>query len=79
VSTNICVVEAPRSLAVGVIHVYRWIVSPFLGPACRYEPTCSHYAEQAIRRHGLIKGAWLGFRRLLRCHPLGGSGFDPVP
>lgn len=71
--------EAPRLAAVGVIRTYRWIISPLLGPACRFEPTCSHYAEQAIRRHGLIRGARLSLRRILRCHPLGESGFDPVP
>jgi len=69
-------VRAP--LIVG-IRAYRWLISPLLGPACRFEPTCSHYAELAVERHGAAYGAWLALRRLARCHPLGGSGFDPVP
>lgn len=73
------VAALPGEAAVGLIHVYRWLLAPWLGPACRYEPSCSRYAEQAIRRYGLLRGAWLGLRRLLRCHPLGGSGYDPVP
>ena len=54
-------------------------ISPWLRPACRYEPTCSAYADQAVRKHGAARGSWLALRRLLRCHPWGGSGFDPVP
>ena len=54
-------------------------ISPWLGPACRYEPTCSAYAAQAVKEHGAARGSWLALRRLLRCHPWGGSGYDPVP
>jgi hypothetical protein len=54
-------------------------VSPWLGPACRFEPTCSAYAAQAVTKHGAARGSWLALRRLLRCHPWGGSGYDPVP
>ena len=61
------------------IRLYQVLISPWLGPACRYEPTCSCYAEEAIFRHGLWRGAWLAGWRLARCHPFGGSGFDPVP
>ena len=61
------------------IQLYRWVLAPWLGPACRFEPTCSRYAEAAVERHGAIRGGWLAVRRLARCHPLGGSGFDPVP
>jgi putative membrane protein insertion efficiency factor len=68
-----------RRLPVAAIHVYRWLLAPLLGPACRFEPSCSRYAEESIRRHGLARGGWLGLKRLLRCHPLGGSGYDPVP
>ena len=63
----------------GVIRVYRTVVSPALTPACRYTPTCSAYAEEAVQRHGARRGAWLALRRLLRCHPWGGTGYDPVP
>jgi hypothetical protein len=62
-----------------LIRAWQVGVSPWLGPACRYEPTCSVYAEQAVRKHGAVRGSWLGLRRLLRCHPWGGSGYDPVP
>jgi hypothetical protein len=62
-----------------VIRVYRIAISPWLAPACRYTPTCSAYAEEAVRRYGAARGAWLAARRLLRCHPWGGTGYDPVP
>jgi uncharacterized protein len=62
-----------------LIRLYQLTISPSLGPVCRYSPSCSHYAYEAIERHGLIKGVWLGIRRLLRCRPMGGSGYDPVP
>ncbi len=65
--------------ALKVISFYQRAISPSLGNLCRYEPSCSHYAYEAIERHGLLKGSWLGFRRLSRCHPLGGRGHDPVP
>ncbi len=62
----------------GVIHFYQaW--SATRPPTCRFSPTCSHYTEQAITEHGFVSGAWLGFRRICRCHPWGSSGFDPVP
>ena len=62
-----------------LIHLYQNAISPSLGPLCRYEPSCSHYAEEAIVLHGLLKGGWLGLRRLSRCRPYGGRGYDPVP
>lgn len=67
-----------RSLAVLVVG-YRWFVSPVLGTNCRYCPSCSEYAMEALRAHGAGWGAWLVLRRLARCHPWGGSGYDPVP
>jgi putative membrane protein insertion efficiency factor len=63
----------------GAIGFYRRAISPGLPPSCRFTPTCSAYAEEAIQRHGAARGAWLASRRLLRCHPFGGSGYDPVP
>ena len=58
---------------------YKLAISPWFGAACRYHPTCSAYAEEAIRLHGPIRGVWLGARRIARCHPWGRSGYDPVP
>ena len=63
----------------GFIRGYQLILSPVLPPACRYWPSCSNYAAEAIARHGAARGSWLALRRLLRCHPWGGSGIDPVP
>lgn len=62
-----------------LIWLYRYAVSPLLGANCRFEPTCSEYANQALRRHGGFKGGWLALKRICRCHPWGGSGYDPVP
>ncbi|HJB83976.1 MAG TPA: membrane protein insertion efficiency factor YidD [Candidatus Alistipes merdigallinarum] len=62
-----------------LIWVYRNCISPFTPPSCRFTPTCSQYCAEALRKHGLIRGGYLGIRRLLRCHPWGGSGYDPVP
>lgn len=62
-----------------LIRAYQQVVSPYLPPACRYTPTCSEYAVEALRKHGAGRGSWLAVRRLLRCHPWGGSGYDPVP
>jgi putative membrane protein insertion efficiency factor len=62
-----------------VIGGYRRFISPALPAACRYVPSCSAYAEEALTRHGAARGTWLTLRRLLRCHPFGGHGYDPVP
>ena len=61
------------------IRFYQRFISPLTPPACRYTPTCSQYALEAIRKHGPFRGLWLAVRRILRCHPWGGSGYDPVP
>lgn len=63
----------------GLVLGYRWLISPLLGPRCRYLPTCSEYALTALARHGALAGGWLTLKRLGRCHPWGGSGYDPVP
>ena len=65
--------------AVRKIKIYQNGISPFLPPSCRYTPTCSQYCLEALRKHGLFKGGYLGIKRLLSCHPWGGSGYDPVP
>jgi len=61
------------------IYIYRWCISPMMPPTCRFTPTCSAYALEAIKRHGPLLGLYLALKRLLRCHPWGGSGYDPVP
>jgi uncharacterized protein len=61
------------------IKFYKLCISPLLPPSCRYTPTCSEYAMIAIRKYGVLKGGWLAFKRIMRCHPWGGSGYDPVP
>lgn len=62
-----------------LIKLYQWIISPWIGPACRFTPTCSHYGIEALKKHGPIKGLWLTVKRISKCHPWGGSGYDPVP
>lgn len=61
------------------VRAYRLLGSPFVGMHCRFQPTCSHYALQALERHGALKGGWLAIRRICRCHPFGGCGVDDVP
>jgi putative membrane protein insertion efficiency factor len=63
----------------GAIRLYKFVISPVLPASCRYTPTCSSYAEQAIAKHGVLRGSWLAAKRIARCHPWGGSGYDPVP
>jgi putative membrane protein insertion efficiency factor len=68
-----------KASLLGLLRVYRFSLSPALGPACRFEPTCSVYAQEAIERFGALKGSTLALRRLLRCHPFSRGGLDPVP
>ena len=77
-----CRSGAGRILALGIgalIRAYQLIVAPVLPPSCRFYPSCSHYAAEAVERHGPWRGLVLALRRLLRCHPWGGHGYDPVP
>jgi putative membrane protein insertion efficiency factor len=67
-----------RALA-GLFRLYQLALSPLLPPTCRFSPSCSHYGIEALKRHGLLAGLWLTACRIGRCHPWGGSGFDPVP
>lgn len=62
-----------------LIKFYQYVISPAIGPKCRYTPTCSQYGIEALKTHGVLKGLWLTLKRVSRCHPWGGSGYDPVP
>jgi len=62
-----------------LVRFYQLAISPWLGNNCRYQPTCSSYMIDALKEHGLLKGLWLGTKRIVRCHPWGGHGYDPVP
>ena len=62
-----------------LIRIYQKIISPLLGPQCRFTPTCSQYAKEALEKHGLFKGGWIAVKRIVRCNPWGGHGYDPVP
>ena len=64
---------------IGLIRVYQKLISPLIGPQCRFTPTCSQYGVEALKKHGLFRGSYLTIRRILRCHPWGGHGHDPVP
>jgi putative membrane protein insertion efficiency factor len=68
----------PRTIAIGLIRLYKLGISPLLPSACRFHPTCSEYMKDAIEKHGVLKGVGLGVRRLSRCHPFHQGGFDPV-
>jgi uncharacterized protein len=69
----------PQRLLTLLIRGYQRLLSPLLPPSCRFHPSCSQYALEAIHRHGALKGSWLAVRRLARCHPFNAGGFDPVP
>ena len=68
-----------KYLALFLIRVYQAVLSPFFYGSCRFHPTCSHYAAEAVESHGALRGSWLAMRRLLRCHPFCRGGYDPVP
>ncbi|MFN3405725.1 MAG: membrane protein insertion efficiency factor YidD [Cytophagaceae bacterium] len=66
-------------LLIYLVRIYQYLISPLLPMACRYSPSCSQYFIEAVKKHGPIKGGYLGTKRICRCHPWGGSGYDPVP
>ena len=66
-------------ILVTLIRTYQLVISPLMGPSCRFQPTCSQYAIEALREHGPFFGLWFALKRIIRCHPMGGSGYDPVP
>ena len=68
-----------KYLCKGLIRLYQLILSPWFGTCCRFEPSCSAYSAEAVEQHGALKGCWLTLKRLLRCHPFGSGGYDPVP
>ncbi|MBV9190381.1 MAG: membrane protein insertion efficiency factor YidD [Betaproteobacteria bacterium] len=68
-----------RGVLLSLVRAYRWAISPMLPPACRFHPSCSSYAEEALQRHGALRGGWLAARRVCRCAPWHAGGYDPVP
>jgi putative membrane protein insertion efficiency factor len=64
---------------IALIKLYQWLVSPLIGPKCRFTPTCSQYTIEALKKYGFFKGGWLSIKRISKCHPWGGHGYDPVP
>jgi putative membrane protein insertion efficiency factor len=76
INTTLKLLAVPLIL---LIKIYQLLISPLFPSSCRYTPTCSHYTAEALKKYGIIKGGWLGIKRISRCHPWGGSGYDPVP
>lgn len=68
-----------RQILIALIKLYRYALSPYLAPSCRYTPTCSSYAIEAVQRFGIFRGSWMAMRRISRCHPWHAAGYDPVP
>jgi putative membrane protein insertion efficiency factor len=68
-----------KYLFIGLVRFYQLAISPYFPPRCRYQPTCSAYSIEALQKHGALKGGWLALKRIGRCHPWGGTGYDPVP
>lgn len=76
---GLCLTKGLAAIMIFMIKLYQWTLSPLIGRQCRYQPTCSNYGLEAIRKHGPFKGGWLTLKRVLSCNPWGGSGYDPVP
>ncbi|MGA9389199.1 MAG: membrane protein insertion efficiency factor YidD [Candidatus Sulfotelmatobacter sp.] len=70
--------QSAKLVTLQLLRAYKWAISPILPAACRYVPTCSEYATEAVERYGAVRGGWVALKRLLRCHPFAGSGYDPV-
>jgi hypothetical protein len=73
------IAESPRTIALALLKLYRYAVSPFLAPSCRFQPSCSEYAIAALQRYGVLRGCWLAARRISKCHPFHDGGYDPLP
>jgi hypothetical protein len=69
--------QLPGQILIALVRFYQQAISPLLGPKCRYSPSCSQYFIEAVQKYGALRGSWRGLRRVCRCHPFGGSGFDP--
>ena len=69
----------PRAMVLGLVQFYRRVISPVLPPSCRYAPSCSEYMYEAVQRYGVVRGGWMGIKRISRCHPFRPGGYDPVP
>ena len=74
-----CIRDITNAPFLFLIFLYQKLISPVLGPKCRFSPTCSVYSAESIKKYGIIKGSWLGIKRIMKCHPWGNSGYDPVP
>src|SRR2546429_9636322 len=70
--------QFPKFVVLQILRAYKWAISPLLPPACRFVPTCSEYAQEAVERYGALRGMWMAAMRLLRCHPFSRGGYDPV-
>lgn len=73
------IIGLPITIVIGMIRIYQYAISPYFGPSCRFDPSCSAYATESLRNHGLFKGLWLAVKRVGRCHPWNRGGYDPVP
>ncbi|WP_420600493.1 membrane protein insertion efficiency factor YidD [Neptuniibacter sp.] len=71
--------KIPSKILIGLVYLYQYLISPIIGPRCRFYPTCSSYMIEAIKTHGPVKGTFLGLKRISRCHPYNDGGYDPVP